>query len=47
MPIKPGFHFYRALVMSKVPLKYLNVNIPETFVTTENSYWIGTKDFEK
>jgi hypothetical protein len=41
MPIKPGFHFYRALAQSKVPLKFLNVNIPETFVTIENTYWIG------
>ncbi len=29
-PVKPGFHFYKALIEAKIPLKYLSgVNIPD------------------
>lgn len=42
-PVKPGFHFYKALIEAKIPLKYLTgVNIPDFIINlTKDTYMVS------
>jgi hypothetical protein len=42
LPIRPGVYIYKALVESKLPLKQLKMNIPETLCTFNGLFWITT-----
>ena len=41
LPIKPGVYIYKAIIESKLPLKHLKVNIPETLVNFNGVFWIS------
>jgi len=42
--VKPSFYFYKALAMSTYPIEKLKVNIPETYIALDNTYWIYPED---
>ena len=44
LTIKPGFHFWKALALSKYPLSNLRVNIPESLLLLDVPYLIYTDE---
>lgn len=42
-PVKPGFHFYAALIDAKIPLKYLTgINIPDFIINLHQDTYMVT-----
>lgn len=42
LPVKPGALFWKALVESKIPLKHIKINIPETIGLFEEKFHLCT-----
>lgn len=42
--VKPGFHFWKALALSKYPLNNLKVNIPESLLFLDMPYLLYTDE---
>jgi len=44
LTIKPGFHFWKALALSKYPLSNLKVNVPESLLFLDVPYLMYTDE---